>query len=320
MTDELRNMELYLKEHSNEKRILHSTRTADEAVALANRYGADEHKALIAGLLHDVAKGACKRGLLDVAKKYHVDVDPVERDNPELLHGKVGAAMVQADLEIVDEDILSAIRWHTTGRAGMSLLEKIIYIADLIEPGRDFDGIDQIRVLANQDIDEAMLAALKQVMDFVKCKGFTLHPNSVEAYKFILNKKEALKGLNTSFNEDVVGAAKQLFAKKAEDVRVINVSHLTIIADYFILASGRSDVHVKSLCEEIRKYLHGKGREQLRIEGYREGRWIVIDYGDILIHIFHKREREFYGLERLWVDGNNFMVISDEDMEPRVIT
>jgi len=111
----------------------------------------------------------------------------VEKGNPELLHGKVGAAMVQADLGISDEDILCAIRWHTTGRAGMSLLEKIVYIADLIEPGRDFSGIDEIRDLAYRDIDEAMLAALKQVMDFVMCKGFTLHPSSIEAYQYIQN-------------------------------------------------------------------------------------------------------------------------------------
>jgi nicotinate-nucleotide adenylyltransferase len=187
MTDEIKTMEAYLKQHLDEKRILHCQRTAEEAVLLSKRYGADEHKALVAGLLHDVAKGSCRYGLIGVASQYHVDVDEVEKNNPELLHGKVGAAMVQADLGITDEDILSAIRWHTTGRAGMSLLEKIIYIADLIEPGRNFDGIDQIRDLAHQDIDEAMLVALEQVMDFVKCKGFTLHPNSVEAYQSILS-------------------------------------------------------------------------------------------------------------------------------------
>ncbi len=114
------------------------------------------------------------------------------------------------------------------------------------------------------------------------------------------------------FNENVLNVAKQLFMKKAEDVIVINVSDLTIIADYFILASGRSDVHVKSLCEDIQKYMFEAGRERLRIEGYREGRWIVLDYGDLLIHIFHKREREFYGLERLWMDKDNCMEITDD--------
>lgn len=114
------------------------------------------------------------------------------------------------------------------------------------------------------------------------------------------------------FNENILNAARQLFAKKAEDVCVINVSDLTIVADYFILASGRSDVHVKSLCDEIQKFMFESGKKQLRLEGYREGRWIVIDYGDVLIHIFHKREREFYGLERLWTNGNNFIEIADD--------
>jgi predicted HD superfamily hydrolase involved in NAD metabolism len=187
MAEEIVALEQYLKAHLDDRRIVHSRQTAKAAVALAKRYGADENKALVAGLLHDVAKGACRHGMLGVAEKYHVDADEVEKENPELLHGKVGAAMVQMDLGIDDEDILSAIRWHTTGRAGMSLLEKIIYIADLIEPGRDFSGIDAIRELASRNIDEAMLAALKQVMDFVTCKGFTLHPNSVEAYQYIQN-------------------------------------------------------------------------------------------------------------------------------------
>ena len=113
------------------------------------------------------------------------------------------------------------------------------------------------------------------------------------------------------FSEDVCSLAKQLFMKKAEDVTILAVANLTIVADYFVLASGRSNVHVKSLCDDIQKYLASQGKERLRIEGYREGRWIVLDYGDILIHIFHKQEREFYGLERLWRDGDNCMQIDE---------
>ncbi len=187
--DDISRMEQYLNEHIDGRRLIHSKRTADEAVSLAQRYGEDGKKALIAGLLHDIAKGVCKHGLQKVSKKYSVSVDAVEMDNPELLHGKIGAAMVKADLGIEDEDILSAIRWHTTGRAGMSMLEKIIYIADLIEPGRDFEGINDVRVLAYKDIDEAMLFALEQVMEFVKNKGFSLHPKSIEAYEDILKRR-----------------------------------------------------------------------------------------------------------------------------------
>lgn len=119
------------------------------------------------------------------------------------------------------------------------------------------------------------------------------------------------------FNDDVVNVSKQLVLKKAEDVAALHVSHLTIVADYFILASGRSDVHVKSLCDEVEKFFTDKGIQRLRIEGYREGRWIVLDYGDILIHLFHKQEREFYGLERLWVDGDNCLKITEEYAKPQ---
>jgi len=115
-----------------------------------------------------------------------------------------------------------------------------------------------------------------------------------------------------NYSNEALDVAKQLFMKKAEDVRLLKVDHLTIVADYFILASGRSDVHVKSLCDEIEKQMEEAGRERLRIEGYRQGRWIVLDYGDMLIHIFHKSEREFYDLERLWLDGDNCVKITDD--------
>ncbi len=178
----------YLKENIDEKRLAHSLGTAKEAVKLANKYRADAKKAHIAGLLHDVAKGKSQCGFKKYADQYGIDIDDIEAKNTELIHGKLGAAMVKEQLNIDDEDILCAIRWHTTGRAGMSLLEKIIYIADLIEPGRHFEGIEGIRVVAYQDIDKAMLLALEQVMCFVRSKGFALHPNSLEAYNYF--KKE----------------------------------------------------------------------------------------------------------------------------------
>lgn len=180
----------YLEENIDEKRLAHSLGTASEAVKLAKIYGADPEKARVAGLLHDVAKGKCQYGYKVYVDQYDVVLDEIEARNTELIHGKLGAAMVKEQLGIDDKDILSAIRWHTTGRAGMSLLEKVIYLADLIEPGRDFEGIETIRQFAYQDIDKAMLIALDQVMCFVHSKGFALHPNSLEAYNYFINKEE----------------------------------------------------------------------------------------------------------------------------------
>ncbi len=181
MRDYAKYME-YLKQNIDEKRLQHSIGTANEAVKLAKAYGADITKAEIAGLLHDVAKGKCKHGFMKLADEYRIEVDEIEAENVELIHGKLGAAMIEKQLGIHDEEILSAIRWHTTGRRGMTLLEKIIYLADLIEPNRHFEGIDDIRRMAYQNIDKAMREALKQVMSFVQDKGFALHPHSIEAY------------------------------------------------------------------------------------------------------------------------------------------
>jgi len=114
------------------------------------------------------------------------------------------------------------------------------------------------------------------------------------------------------YSKDALTVAKQLFMKKAEDVRLLKVEHLTIVADYFLLLSGRSDVHVKSLSDEAEALMEKEGRQRLRIEGYRQGRWVVLDYGDIIIHIFHKNEREFYDLERLWLDGDNCIEITQD--------
>ena len=113
--------------------------------------------------------------------------------------------------------------------------------------------------------------------------------------------------MDNRFNEKVLDMAKILAAKKGEDVVVLDVNHLTIIADYFVIASGRSTTHVKSLCDELEEELGKKGIFPKRKEGYNEARWIVLDFSDILVHIFHYEEREFYNIERLWTDGDNLL-------------
>ena len=184
----------YLKTKVNEKRFIHSINTAKVAVMLAKRYGADEEKAYVAGLLHDIAKGQSADSLIKLSIEYGVPVDKYELDNPELMHGKIGAAIIKKELGICDEEILSAIEWHTTGHGNMSLLEKIVYLADIIEPGRKFTETDSIRQIAYEDIDAAMMLCLKHVMSFVKNKGFSLHPKSIEAYNY-LNNQEVKKGV-----------------------------------------------------------------------------------------------------------------------------
>lgn len=108
-------------------------------------------------------------------------------------------------------------------------------------------------------------------------------------------------------SEKVQQIAKFLSNKKAQDILIIHVSDRTIISDYFVVASAGSSTHVSTLAEEVEFKMGQLGAFPLRTEGVREGRWVVIDYGDVLVHIFHNEEREFYQLERLWADDKNCM-------------
>lgn len=106
--------------------------------------------------------------------------------------------------------------------------------------------------------------------------------------------------------------ANILSDKKAQDILIIDIEELTVIADCFVIASGRSPLQVRALCDEIEEKLEAEGERVIRKEGYEAARWIVLDYGDILVHIFHKEEREFYNIERLWEDGTNTIKIESQ--------
>lgn len=99
--------------------------------------------------------------------------------------------------------------------------------------------------------------------------------------------------------------------KKAHDIRLIDIADRSIIADYFVVASGKSSVQVKALADEIEEKMEEEGYELRRRDGYNEGRWIVLDYADILVHLFHPEEREYYNIERIWVDGDNMKRYAD---------
>ena len=106
--------------------------------------------------------------------------------------------------------------------------------------------------------------------------------------------------------------AKMLLDKRAEELLVLAIGHLTVIAEHMVIANGRSMLQVKALADTVEEQLQEKGISPLRREGYPEGRWIVIDYGSVLVHIFHEQEREYYHLERLWMDGSNNLPVPQE--------
>jgi len=179
---DLMSVDRMLQNRLTEKRYRHTIGTAEEAVRLARHYGGPADKAYIAGLLHDCAKDFSQEEKRELCIKYNIPLDPVTDKQIDLTHGDLAAEISRHDYGIDDEDILNSIRYHTTGRKGMSLLEKIIYVADCIEPEReDYPGLTKIRRLAYQDINKAVKAGISSTIEENKNRGRLIHPLSIEA-------------------------------------------------------------------------------------------------------------------------------------------
>jgi len=167
------------------ERYIHTMGVVKAAEKLAKRYKADVAKAQYAALLHDCAKDYPPDMKRRFCREYHVPVDDIMLGTIDLTHAFLGAEVAKREYLVDDEEILDAIRYHTTGRPNMALLEKIIFIADYIEEGRKkFDTLDKARELAFEDIDKAMAFILKSTIEYVKERKRPLHPLSVEAYKY----------------------------------------------------------------------------------------------------------------------------------------
>ncbi|SDF21752.1 putative HD superfamily hydrolase of NAD metabolism [Sporolituus thermophilus DSM 23256] len=170
------------------KRLAHSVGVSETSAWLAEKYGADVRQARLAGLVHDCAREMTSNNLLQLAEAFGIVVNDVERQEPVLLHAPVGAALAEREYGIRDPQILRAIALHTTGGADLTLLDKIIYLADFIEPHRDFPGVDKLRSLARIDLDAAVLAAYDQTLQYIVGRRALLHPATVEGRNQLLIK------------------------------------------------------------------------------------------------------------------------------------
>ena len=155
-----------------------------EAVKLAERWNADLDDARCAAILHDITKKLDLNEQLIICHKYGIMTDAVEMREVKLLHSKTGAALA-GDIFGMSEEVCDAIKWHTTGKADMSILEKVIYLADYIEPGRQFDGVGTIRELAYRDLNAAMLLGLEMSEAEIKERGKAVHPNTLSAIEYL---------------------------------------------------------------------------------------------------------------------------------------
>ncbi len=177
-----------LKSRLTEKRYMHSLNVADSAKELARIYGADEGKAYIAGLIHDSCKDTPAGLQLSYLLENKTELTDIEINTAKLYHAMCGSVFAQKEFCVEDEDVLNAIRYHTTGRKNMSLLEKIVFIADFISAERDYDGVEIMREKAVRSLDEAIVEGLSfTIKDLIDAQRL-VHPDTLDAYNDALFK------------------------------------------------------------------------------------------------------------------------------------
>ncbi|MCM3566543.1 bis(5'-nucleosyl)-tetraphosphatase (symmetrical) YqeK [Neobacillus mesonae] len=177
-----------VKEQLTEHRYQHTLGVMETAIDLAKRYGADVKKAEIAAIFHDYAKFRPKEEMRKIIIEQGFPKDLLEF-NAELWHAPAGAFLVETEAGITDREILEAIRYHTSGRPSMSLLEKVIYLADYIEPGRHFPGVDEVRQLAKENLDEALIKSIQNSIAFLLKKNQTIYPETFHTYNDLVKNR-----------------------------------------------------------------------------------------------------------------------------------
>lgn len=165
------------------KRYRHSLAVAEQAVHLAKLYGADPDKAYTAGLVHDILKDTDGDSQLQIFKRFGILLDAVEKNAPKLWHAHAGAVFLEHILGIGDADVLAAVRYHTTGRAGMSRLEEVLYLADFTSADRDYPDVDVLREMTERDKNAAMLYALEYTVKDLRESGREVHPDTLACLK-----------------------------------------------------------------------------------------------------------------------------------------
>ncbi|MDR5658043.1 bis(5'-nucleosyl)-tetraphosphatase (symmetrical) YqeK [Serpentinicella sp. ANB-PHB4] len=190
MTSLFSNIENALLEVLSEKRLQHTLGVVESATRLADIYNQDMDEAKTAALLHDYAKDLTHNQMSYFKRLYNIKMDEVIQSTPELQHGIVAARIAEDKFRITNKNVLNAIEYHTTGRIEMTKLEKIIYLADFIEPNRDYKGVDELRKVAIEDLDKAVFMALSNTIIYVVNIKKILHPNTLHARNYMLKNIE----------------------------------------------------------------------------------------------------------------------------------
>lgn len=193
--DFILSIEKDISKNLSTKRYYHSLAVAGMASGIAMKYNINTKKAYVAGLLHDYAKEYDSELILDIANKNNIQLSLVEQKSPTIIHGKISAIKAKEIFNIEDEDLLNSLRYHTSGRLGMSDLEKIIFLADYLEPHRkDFEGINIIKNEIYNNLDYAMYFAQCDLLEHLKAKNKPIlesTPDVINYYKSIYKKENA---------------------------------------------------------------------------------------------------------------------------------
>lgn len=294
----IRKIDAHNRQHLSPDRYAHVSRVADYALELAAIHGLDSYKAYVAALVHDCTKFMDDRAQLDYFEKNKIALTKSELETPKIYHQISGAHFARESFGIEDEDILNAVRYHTTGREKMSKLEKLVCLADSIEPGRDFPGVDKMRQTARTSLDRALLMSFDRLIGFIKERGLNMNEQTLKARDYL--RKE----LTMTQTEQILDTAvKTIYKKKGREIQILRVEDITVMADYFIICTGMSNTQIKALAGDVEFELSKLGIEPLHTEGYGNSTWVLLDYGSVIIHIFYKDAREYYKLERLWADA-----------------
>jgi predicted HD superfamily hydrolase involved in NAD metabolism len=182
----------YLKSSISPERYIHSINVSATAKKLAEFYHCDVLKSEVAGLVHDCARDIDRSLQVKYLEEESITVDDLTLSVKELLHGPAAVHICKSVFGIEDEEILMAVRYHTTGRENMSLLEKIIYLSDFVEPGRSFDGVEELRGLAFKDLDRALLLAFNLSIRYILSQNGLIQMNTILSRNYLLKK---LKGI-----------------------------------------------------------------------------------------------------------------------------
>ena len=183
---EFKNYVEFLKERLTTKRFYHSLAVAKEAYRLAEKYGCDTKKAFLAGLLHDICKDDEPNSQLQILNEFGIMIDTVTKNTRKLWHAVAGSVYLKEKLGITDAEIISAVRYHTTAKANMSLLEQILYLADFTSEERDYPGVDDMRKAVDVSLEHAMREALIFTVVDLTEKGMAIHNDTMEAYREIV--------------------------------------------------------------------------------------------------------------------------------------